>query len=290
MKILLTGRTGFVGSRVLYYLQQQGHTVTCLPSDMLKGEVTGERLFSLVRYTQRAKPDVIVHMAAISSTAYSEQHPDESYSANVILPQTMAKLAVRNKCKLIFCSSDQVYSGSTVTEPHSEKDNMLTPINVYGRHKLEAEKLILDVSPDAVALRLSWMYDMPVYRTKSNNNFVLTLMKSALTGKGGTYSVNDFRGITYVRTVAENIQKTFELPGGVYNYGSENDKNMYETACEFMSAMGMADRVSELMKLTDTQLLRNLRMDCSKIREYGISFEPTTEGIKKLVSDYQGLF
>ncbi len=288
MKILLTGSTGFVGSRVLFFLQQQGHTVSCLPSDMLKGEFTDERLCSLFSYTPLA--DVIIHMAAISSTAYSEQHPDESYAANVMLPQTMAKLAVQNKCKLIYFSSDQVYSGSTGTKPNSEKDNMLTPVNVYGRHKLEAEKQILDVSPDAVALRLSWMYDMPVYRTKSNNNFVLSLMKSALTGKGSTYSVNDFRGITYVRSVAENIQKTFELPGGVYNYGSENEKNMYETACEFMNAMGMADRISDLIKSTDTQLLRNLKMDCSKIREYGISFELTTEGIKKLISDYKGLF
>ena len=115
-------------------------------------------------------------------------------------------------------------------------------------------------------------------------------MKSVLSGKAGVYSVNDFRGITYVRSVAENITKIFSLPGGVYNFGSENDINMYDTACVFMSEMGMADRITELIQPTDTQPPRNLLMNCVKIRKHGIDFESTAEGIRKLVADYQGLF
>jgi dTDP-4-dehydrorhamnose reductase len=290
MNIILTGSIGFVGARVLYRLQGDGHDVTCIPSEMLKSEISGERLFSLMRLFSKAKPDVIVHTAAISSTGYSEKHPDEAYTANVMLPQVMAKLAVANKCKLISCSSDQVYYGCSGFEPHSENEGGLEPANVYGRHKLEAEKRILDICPDAVSLRLSWMYDLPVYQTKTNNNFMLSLMKSALTGKAGIFSVNDFRGITYVRSVAENILKTFNLPGGVYNYGSENDKNMYDTACDFMAEMGMVDRIPDLIQSTDTQPLRNLRMNCTKIQENRINFESTTESIKKMVADYQGLF
>lgn len=289
MNIILTGSKGFVGSRVLYYLQQKDYTITCLPSEMLKGEITGERLFSLMRQTQRADPDVIIHMAAISSTTYSEQNYNESYIANVELPQIMAKLANLNKCKLISCSSDQVYSGRKGSVAHSEQD-ISRPTNVYGCHKLEAEKRLLDICPDAVSLRLSWMYDMPVYRTRSNNNFLLSLIKSAMSGKAAEYSTCDFRGITYVRSVAENLPKTFGLPGGVYNYGSENEKNMYETACEFMNVMGMSNRVPELIKQKTENEPRNLLMDCTKIREYGINFENTSEGIKKMVKDYAGLF
>ena len=119
---------------------------------------------------------------------------------------------------------------------------------------------------------------------------MLALLKSALTGKAGIYSVNDYRGITYVRSVAENITGTFCLPGGIYNFGSGNDKNMYDTACIFLVAMGMVDRIPDLIQLIDTLPPRNLMMDCTKIRKYGIDFESTTEGIKKMVADYQGLF
>ncbi len=290
MNIILTGSTGFVGARVLYQLQKEGYAVTCIPSEMLKGDISDKQLLSLMRIFAEANPDVIVHTAAISSTVYSEQHPDESYIANVKLPQVMAKLAVANQCKLISCSSDQVYCGCTGIEPYSEKEEGLAPTNVYGRHKLEAEKRILDICPDAVSLRLSWMYDLPVYQTKTNHSFVLALIKSALTGKAVIYSVNDFRGITYVRSVAENISKTFNLVGGVYNYGSENEKNMYASACVFMVAMGMENRIPELIQLTDAQPLRNLRMDCTKLRGCDIHFETTTESINKMIADYTGLF
>lgn len=290
MKIILTGGSGFAGSRMLYHFQQQGYTVTCIRSDMLRGELSGERLRSLAQIIKNAEPDVIVHTSAISNIAYSEKHPDESYTANVKLPETMAKLAAGGGCKLISCSSDQVYSGCAGTAPHREDDGNISPSNIYGRHKLEAEKRILDISPDAVSLRLSWMYDMPLFRAKPNNNLVQALIKSALSGRVLVYSINDLRGLTYVRSVAENLPKCFGLPGGAYNYGSENNMNMFETARAFMSAMGMTERIHELIKPAEAQPPKNLLMDCSKIRGHGIYFEPTSEGIKKLLSDYQGLF
>lgn len=290
MRILLTGSSGFLGSRILHYLLKQDHTLSCIPSDMLKGEITGERMFPLVRHMEVFNPDVVIHTAAISSTAYSEQNPAEAYIANVKLPVVMAKLTARNKSKFIFCSSDQVYSACYGTEPNSETTDSLAPINVYGRHKLEAERRLSELCPDTVSLRLSWMYDMPVYRTKSNNNFVLSLMKSAMTGIPLAYSICDFRGLTFARTVAENLPKTFTLPGGVYNFGSENDMNMYDTACGFMTAMGLTNRISELIKSVSAHPPRNLLMDCSKIREHGINIEPTAKGIERLVGDYPGLF
>lgn len=289
MKIIITGSTGFVGSRVLHYLKQQDHQVSCVPSAMLRGELSCEQLSQLTDFFSEAKPDVVIHMAAIADTLYAEQYPEESYIANVKLPEVIAKLAKVNGCKLISCSSDQVYNASMSTDPNSE-NGVFRPINVYGRHKLEAEQRVLDIYPDAVLLRLTWMYDMPVYHMKTNNNIVLVLMWSAMKGISTEYSTNDFRGLTNVRSVAENLPKTFSLPGGVYNFGSENDKNMYETACGFMGAMGMGDRIPELIKPNRTKEMRNISMDCSKLRKYGIYFETTIDSIKKMVDDYPGLF
>ena len=36
--------------------------------------------------------------------------------------------------------------------------------------------------------------------------------------------------MTYVREVAAHMARAVALPGGVYNYGSENDLTMLETA------------------------------------------------------------
>ena len=43
-------------------------------------------------------------------------------------------------------------------------------------------------------------------------------------------SCRDYRGITYVREAVEQLTQAMKLPGGVYNFGSENDCNMYTTA------------------------------------------------------------
>ncbi|MDD2269674.1 MAG: sugar nucleotide-binding protein [Eubacteriales bacterium] len=289
MKIILTGSTGFVGSRILYSLRSEGHDVICISSEILKGIITTERYFALSELIKGSKPEVIIHTAAISNTTYAQNHPEESYQANVELPIIMAKIAKENGSKLISCSSDQVYSGFVGLKGIAE-DEELQPTNVYGKHKLYAEKQLTEVYPDAVSLRLTWMYDMPVYRTKTNENFVLSLYKSALLDRQMQFSLQDFRGLTYVRSVAENIVKTFALPGGVYNYGSENDQNMYLTACGFLEEMGLGEKIPELVKPIDSAKPRNLSMDCSKAKSFGINFEPTAEGIKKLISDYPGLF
>ncbi len=289
MRIMLTGSTGFVGSRVLHHMQQLGHLVSVVPSEMLKGEITDERFNSLSCFTEGKAPDVIIHMAAISSTAYSEKYPEESYLANVALPQVMARLANINNCKLISCSSDQVYNGCTGKGAYKE-DEKLNPINVYGRHKLQAEELVLGICPSAVLLRLTWMYDMPNYQTNTNNNFLTGLLKNAMVGKPSKYSNCDYRGITYVHSVAEQLPETFNLDGGIYNYGSENEKNMYELSCEFMTLIGMGERIEELISVSDSAQLRNLRMDCSKIRKKGIEIESSVDGIVKLISDYPVLF
>lgn len=288
MNILLTGSSGFLGSRALYHLEQQGHLVTSIPSAMLRGTLSGERLASLEPYFGQNRADILLHTAAISDTGYAEQHPDESFQANVELLVTLARLAHVHGTKLISCSSDQVYNGSRTSRPNPEAQT-LAPANVYGRHKLEAEARIQELCPDAVHLRLTWMYDLPLYHQKTNNNLVLGLLKTAITGQAARYSTSDYRGITYVRSVAERLPLTFDLPGGAYNFGSENDLNLYDTAVDFLRAMGLASRAPELVLPDSGREERNLRLDCAKIRQQGIEFPSTAEGIRQLVADYPGL-
>lgn len=294
MNIILTGSTGFMGSRILPALERQGHSVLSIPSELLRGDISEHRFDVIRRLIDKntqggSSPGAIVHTAAISSIPYSEEYPEESLVANVKLPVVMAKLANIYKCAFISCSSDQVYSGNMGILPHAEDEINLSPSNTYGRHKLEAEERLLDINPSSVSLRLTWMYDMPAWRVKTNRNFVLALLLAAVENKSLSYSTNEFRGITYVRTVAENIQNTFCLSGGVYNYGSENTLDMYSTACRFMQTMGLADRIPELIRKTDSAR-PNLSMNCAKLRSNGIDIEATSMGIEKLVSDYNGYF
>ena len=76
--------------------------------------------------------------------------------------------------KLLSCSSDQVYAG--VTQRGALAETLpLSPSNVYGQHKLEAEARVLARCPDAVVLRLPWMYDLPGYHLPIRGNLPLNI-------------------------------------------------------------------------------------------------------------------
>ena len=81
---------------------------------------------------------------------------------------------------------------------------------------------------------------------------------------GSPYAIRDFRGITYVRQAVALLEAALTLPGGVYNFGSENTKNMVLTARQFAETLGITVDIQE------ADWARNLAMDCSKLRAQGI--------------------
>lgn len=222
-KILITGAGGFVGSRILQ--QWQGKYELCaLPKGFF---CTADEALTRAQ-VEALHPDVILHTAALSDTSYCAQHPAEAYRANVELPVWLARAAQQTKAKLVAFSSDQVYAGTKQQGPLSEALD-LHPANIYGQYKLKAEQRVLELCPDSVHLRASWMYD---------------------------------------------------LPGGVYNFGSGNAENMVCTARQFAETLGIAVQIEE------ESWGRNLVMDTTKLERFGIRFDTTHQGIQRCLKDY----
>lgn len=274
-KVLVSGAGGFVGARIMTQLADR-YTLCAFPKGMLAASDEA----AVAELVRREQPDVILHTAAISDTGYSEQHPAESYRANVELPLWIAQVARQTGAKLVSFSSDQVYAGLDAVELFTE-DRPLSPANVYGRHKLEAEQRVLDVLPDAVLLRATWMYDLPGYGLPIRGNFLLNLLTAAMRQETLRFSGSDYRGITYVREAVERLSDAMELPGGVYNFGSGNDCDMYATA---ERACALLDMHPALEK-ADWQ--RCLLMDGSKFRAAaGVGFGDTLTGLTHCLRDY----
>ena len=276
-KILITGASGFVGCRVTNAFKEIFELVTPTHDEL---DVTSAE--DVERFIKETGPDAILHLAAISNTGYCEEHPDESYLVNVVSVENLARAAAAHGCKFVWFSSDQVYNGN-LEEGLLSEDIEVSPENHYGRHKLQAEKLAAEICPDSVALRATWMYDAERPGMKTHGNFVLNFAQAIKNGTPLRFATREFRGITWVEEVVKNLPYTFELPGGVYNFGAENSLNTYETARRYAEILGCN---SEDIVIADTerfaQHIRNISISMQKVYEASkgrIQFLDTIEGL-----------
>lgn len=279
-KILITGGSGFLGSRLAYYLK--GKYELLLPTH---GALNVSREEAVRAYIEEHQPEVVIHCAALSNTWYCEQHPDESHRVNVQGTVRIAKACKLTGAKLIFMSSDQVYNGTPQLGPLKETD-MLQPVNIYGCHKMEAEQRALWNNPDAVGLRLTWMYDLPDSNMKLNTNILVNLHKAFCEGNIVKAATHEYRGVTNVWEVVKNIEKAISLPGGIYNFGSAGSLNSHELFLKAASLMQLEEPTKWILPDEErfSEQPRNLTMDCTLIEQHGILFSDSVEGISEAIS------
>ena len=283
-KILITGASGFVGGRVVEAMRGIYNLLTPTHREL---DVTREE--DVERYILSTQPDAILHLAAISNTGYCEEHPEESYLVNVVSVENLAKSAARHDIKMVWFSSDQIYNGNHELGPLTE-DMAVSPENHYGRHKLLAEEKAMAICPSSVALRATWMYDVPRNRMKTHGNFVINFQNALATDTPLRFATREFRGITWIEDVVRNIPYTFDLPGGVYNFGAENLMNTYETALEYGKMVGCD---TDTLIIPDherfPQHIRNISISMKKAYDAShgrIQFRDTLKGLEAFLIYY----
>lgn len=270
-RLLVTGASGFLGSRVAEFFREKYEI--CAPGH---GEMDITDRAGVMARLREWRPDAVVHCAAISDVGRCEREPERSWDINVEGSVNLAMAAGQTGAKCLLCSSDQVYFGSAAAGPHRE-DEVLEPGNLYGREKLYAEKRCLEVNPDCVLLRLSWMYDARTLNEREHGDFLRTLLGRLGSSEKISYPVHDLRGLTDVNEVTKNMEAAFALQGGVYNFGSPNEKNMYETVYGLFQELHWD--VGRLAKEEEAYASRprSLVMSQEKLNAGGIYFTDTQQ-------------
>lgn len=159
-RVLVTGSEGLVGKALRVAFEAHGFDVLGL--DLLgpsseKGDIrSAERVRVAV-----AGCDGIVHLAAISRVIWAERDPESCWSTNVGGLKNVVEAAWESRPRpwIIFASSREVY-GQSDRLPVTE-EAPLRPLNVYGRSKLEGERIVAaatDAGLRAAIVRLSNVY------------------------------------------------------------------------------------------------------------------------------------
>lgn len=282
-RIMATGGKGFFASR---FAERCRGNYEILPLGRKELDVTDE---NAVLETVRAfRPDYIVHAAAVAATAYCDAHPEIARKINVDGSANMARAAKAAGAKLLFISTEQLFNGNADAGPFKE-DDAANPDTVYGKTKLEAERVVQGILDEFWIVRFTWLFGMPQRGLGMSGNIFWDTIAAILKNEKIYASPHEYRGMTYVHEMTRQIEKVFDLPYGVYHLGSENQKSRYEIVGEIFTGLGLAERMKDLL-VEDREKYakknRDVRLDTSKAKKHGIIFSDTSAGIERCIAEY----
>lgn len=141
--VLVTGSEGFVGSHLIRTLRESSYDIvpTCYPLLLPKdGEHIPLDILNLDRTKDVLKahnPDIVFHLAAISSVAKSFRDPPRTYSTNILGTANLlgAVRSLKKPVRFIFVSTCEVYGGGE----HISETADINLKNPYAVSKYAAE-------------------------------------------------------------------------------------------------------------------------------------------------------
>jgi dTDP-4-dehydrorhamnose reductase len=222
LRILVTGANGQLGKelRDLAPLHTQDEFFFLSREDMPIHH------FELVRnYFNTLKPDYCINCAAYTAVDRAEEEKDKAYQINGEAVGVLAAGCKEHHTKFIHISTDYVFDG-TASTPYTENFPP-HPQSVYGASKLEGERQSLQLNPDCIIIRTSWVYSV------HGKNFVKTMMR-LMKEKNEISVVNDQVGSpTYAADLAEAILQIIssgKWQPGLYHYSNEGVISWYDFA------------------------------------------------------------
>jgi len=276
LRILLTGRTGQVGSALERSLAPLGQVRAF--------DRQGLDLCDLksIRPKLRSEmPDIIVNAAAHTAVDRAEKERDLAFAINSLGVQELALEAKAIDALLVHFSTDFVFDGEKPS-PYIETDAP-NPLNVYGWSKLEGERAIEASGCRYFIFRTSWVY------APGGRNFMHAILAAAKS-RPELRVVDDQHGApTSSLAIAGAIAKVLADPGladkasGLYHMSAGGETTWHGFAEAILEARGV---VTPLVAIPSTEYPvaakrpKNSRLDNTKLAAtFGIALAGWREGL-----------
>ena len=122
------------------------------------------------------KNEYIITLAALVGASLCEKNKKEAISVNLESIQYLMKV-INKKNKIIYLTTNSGY-GIGAKNKYCDEKSPLNPISLYGKTKVEAEKIIMK-SRNSIGFRLATVFGYS-YRMRTDllvNNFVFKSLK-----------------------------------------------------------------------------------------------------------------
>src|SRR4051812_17819553 len=244
MKVLVTGVAGFIGMHCAQRLLARGDKVLGLDNlspyypvklkkDRLK-QLPGKNFAfekldianfpALQKAYKKAKPDLVLHLAAQAGVRYSLENPAAYVRANVVgfanLLECCRQAPPRH---LVFASSSSVY-GTNTELPWSETQSVDHPVSVYAATK-KSNELMAHVYSHLYGLPATGLRFFTVYGPWGRPDMSPMLFARAIMEDKPIQVFNHGdmqRDFTYVDDIVEGTLRVLDRPSpyAVYNIGN----------------------------------------------------------------------
>jgi dTDP-4-dehydrorhamnose reductase len=240
MKVLVTGADGMLGSALCPTLAKRGYTVIAtdlLPSNEESKHLDVRNFDHVKEMVEKVKPNMVMHLAAETDVDKCEVEPDHAFLTNTIGTQNVALVCQKRNIELVYISTLGVFYGDK-PEPYTEFDEP-NPINVYGRSKLEGEKIVQTLLKKFYTVRAGWMVGGGPKKDKKFVGKIIRQINETPTLK----AVNDKIGSpTYTydfsRCLADLIETGFY---GLYHCTNKGVGSRFDVAKKIVEFMGRTD-------------------------------------------------
>jgi nucleoside-diphosphate-sugar epimerase len=300
-RVLVTGGLGYLGSILCEHLLQAGYRVKALDNlmygqgqhglfhlcansdfDFLQGDVRDEAVMKEALRTA----DVIIHLAAIVGAAACDRDPLLATSVNFDSVRLLGRL--RGTQQLVIYPNTNSGYGITAGTSLCTEEDPLQPISLYGRTKVDAERLLLD-APGTIALRLATVFGMsPRMRLDLLvNHFVYV---AATEGYLVIFEKDFKRNFVHVRDVADCMIHCLvhagAMMGQTYNVGLE-DANLSKEELARKIQRFVPKFYLHFAPIGQDPDKRNYMVSNQRLRAAGYSAKRSLEdGIRELLKGY----
>jgi dTDP-4-dehydrorhamnose reductase len=159
-RILITGASGQLGGYLLRELAGKPDIIAW--SGTRGGDLFGFPLCpvdladpeGVAMAFRAARPDAVLHLAALSAVSACHADPTRAERTNVHGTNLLAELAAERGARLVYVSTDMVFDGMKGNYCERDEPN---PLMTYSRTKLAAEPAVL-AAPRAAVARVSLLF------------------------------------------------------------------------------------------------------------------------------------
>lgn len=230
--ILVTGAEGQLGSEIKEMVETSKARFEKYKFVFIdKNELDLRNNERIKEFFESNRFDYVINCAAYTAVDGAEGDAENAGRINIDAVESIAIISKKQNTKLIHISTDYVFDGENY-RPYKEND-FASPLNVYGRTKLESENRIIESKVDSIIIRTSWLYSC------YGQNFVKTIRK--LTEEKDVLNVvfdqigtptygRDLAGVIIKILLSEDKKLFWENTAKIYHYSNEGVISWYDFA------------------------------------------------------------